>query len=267
MGMKMELNNRVSIVTGAGSGIGRAIALEFAKHGSKVVCCGRRIELLNDTVDKIEHAGGKSIAIQADVTSIVDVERLMQVTLDKFNKLDVLINNAGSFNAFGALWEVDPEMWWNDVTVNLRGSMQTMQAALKIMIPQNNGIIINMSGGGAITPLPGGSGYGASKAALLRLTESLARELEIINSHILVVAMGPGLVHTEMTQLQVDSEAARRWIPSTAENLANGNSRPPEDCARDIVKLLHWINPSFNGKLFNVGMSFETIAKQLLNEK
>jgi hypothetical protein len=87
--------------------------------------------------------------------------------------------------------------------------------------------------------------------------------LERAGSHVLVVAMGPGLVRTEMTQLQVDLPAGRQWIPSTADCFEQGQTRPPEDCARSTVELLRWINPTFNGRIFGVGMDFEALAQRL----
>ncbi|MBI3721121.1 MAG: SDR family oxidoreductase [Fimbriimonas ginsengisoli] len=231
----MELKDRVIIVTGAGSGIGCAIAMEFAAQGMRVVCCGRRLDRLQETVALIEKNGGRGLAVPADVTAAADVDQLVQTAVEKFGGLDVLFNNAGAFDAIGGLWEVDPEVWWHDVTVNLRGPMLTTRAALAVMMKQDRGVILNMNGGGATYPLPGGSAYGSSKAALLRFTETLARELERAGSHVLVAAMGPGLVRTEMTQLQADSALGRKWIPSTADCLAQGKSRPPEDCARSTV--------------------------------
>lgn len=259
----MNLTHQVALVTGSGSGIGRAIALEFARQDMRVVCCGRRLDRLEETVRQIEQAGGTGLPVKADITSAADVDRMMGIILDRFGRLDVLFNNAGSFNAIGASWEVDPEVWWNDVTINLRGPMLTSRAALRVMTKQDSGVIINMNGGGATYPLPGGSAYGSSKAALLRYTETLARELERVGSHVLVVAMGPGLVKTEMTQLQVDSEAGRKWIPSTAECFEQGKVRAPEDCARSTVELLRCINPTFNGRIFGVGMDFAALSRRL----
>jgi len=263
----MELQKRVAIVTGAGSGIGRAIAIEFARQGAHVACSGRRLDRLQETVAQIEKGGGTGLAVKADVTSASDVDRLMQQTIEKFGGLDVLFNNAGSFDSLGAVWEVDPDVWWKDVTINLRGPMLTARAALKIMMKQDSGVIINMNGGGATGPLTGGSGYGSSKAALLRLTDTLAAELEKACSKVLVVALGPGFVRTEMTELQATSELARKWIPSSKEALDKGQTRPPEDCAKAAVELLRHINPAFNGRIFQTGMDFTEIAKTLASEK
>lgn len=259
----MEVRGLIALVTGAGSGIGRELAKEFARNGMKVACCGRRLDRLRETVCSIEDEGGEAVAIPGNVTLVADVDRLVFATVERFGGLDVLFNNAGAFDAIGGSWEVDPEVWWRDVTTNLRGPMLTCRAALSVMMKRNRGVIINMSGGGASHPLAGGSGYGSSKAAVLRFTETLARELEQVGSRVIVVALGPGLVKTELTQAQVDTAAGRAWIPSTARSFAEGATRPPQDCARSTMDLLRWIDPSFNGRAFQVGADFEKLARLL----
>jgi NAD(P)-dependent dehydrogenase (short-subunit alcohol dehydrogenase family) len=160
------------------------------------------------------------------------------------------------------LWEVDPKQWWNDVTVNLLGPMLMSQAVLPHMMQRDSGVIINMNGGGALSPLPGGSAYGCSKAALLRLTDTLARELERVGSHVLVAAMGPGFVRTEMTELQVNTEMGRKWIPSSKQAMDAGKTRSAEDCGRYTIELLKHLRPEFNGRIFGVGSNFAELANR-----
>jgi NAD(P)-dependent dehydrogenase (short-subunit alcohol dehydrogenase family) len=250
----MEIKESTVIVTGAGSGVGRAIALEFGRKGANVVCVGRRWERLDETIVLIEKEGGTGAAIAADVTDQHQVEAMAAEAIKKFGRIDVLFNNAGSFNALGALWEVDPQTWWNDVTVNVRGTMLCCRAVLPHMIARDNGLVINMSGGNQI---PGGTGYSCSKVAVIRLTELLARELERKGSKVLAVIMGPGFVRTEMTELQITTEEGRYWLPSSAESLAQGKDRPPEDCAKKTMELVRLARPSFNGKTFGAGTDFQ----------
>ena len=129
----MYLKNKVVIVTGAGSGVGRALALEFGGVGARVVCVARRAERIQETAATIAADGGVALVVQADVTNIVQVEQMVSQTLDAFCQIDVLFNNAGSFGAIGAVWEVDPELWWHDVTVNLRGIMLCCRSVLPHM--------------------------------------------------------------------------------------------------------------------------------------
>jgi len=258
----MQIEGRSAIVTGAGSGIGRALALELAAQGASVVCTGRRKGRLDETVARIEAAGGTGAAIAADVTQPRQVERLVGAAVERYGGVDILYNNAGSFNAIGGLWEVDPETWWGDVAVNLRGVMLCCRAVLAPMMRRDSGIIINMDGGGSTAPMPGGSGYACSKAALLRLTDTLARELESAGSSILVVALGPGLVRTEMTEIQADTEAGRKWLPSTADCFQKGKTRPPEGCATAMTRLIRHACGAFNGRVFGPDSDFEALARR-----
>jgi NAD(P)-dependent dehydrogenase (short-subunit alcohol dehydrogenase family) len=255
-----DLNGKVAIVTGSGRGIGRAIAREFAANGMKVVCSARTQSQIDETVSLIKKAGGTAIAQKCDVTDRSEVEKLMQKTIDEFGQIDVLFNNAGSFSAIGTLWEVEPELWTQDVKVNLVGPMLSSRAALKYMFERDRGIIINMNGGGSAKPLTGGSSYGCSKAALLRLTDTLAAELEAIDSEIMVFAMGPGLVKTEMTKLQL-GEQGQKWIPSTKESFERGRHHPPQDCAKATVKLLKIADKKLSGRVFDVGTDFKEIDR------
>jgi len=258
----MLLEGRTAIVTGSGRGIGRALALEFARQGASVVCCARTEDEINETVDHVRKDGGTALAIKADITERDQIGKVVGAALKEYGQIDVLFNNAGSFRSIGALWEVDPDAWWRDVEVNLRGPMLCCQAVLPHMISQDEGVIINMNGGGSTSPLAGGSGYGCSKAALIRLTDTLATELAQIGSSVLVFGMGPGLVRTEMTELQVETPEGRKWIPGTGEAFEAGNTRPPEDCARDTVQLLRVACKELSGRIFGVGADFDDIERR-----
>jgi len=256
----MELSGKTAIVTGSGTGIGRALAVEFARQGANVVCCGRRPAKLEQTVSLIRDAGGRGLAVPTDVTQRAQVDHLMDETIRSFGAVHVLFNNAGSFQAIGGLWEIEPDLWWHDVTVNLLGPMLCAQAVLPHMMQRDEGIIINMDGGGSTIPLPGGSGYGCSKAALLRMTDTLAKELARVGSGVLVFGLGPGFVRTEMSELQAVSPAGRKWIPSSKEALDQGRGRPPEDCARSAVELIRVACPALSGRVFATGNDFQRLA-------
>ncbi len=258
----MELKGKTAIITGSGRGVGRALALEFARQGANVVCCARRENEIRQTVALLEKEGGHGLAVPADVTQKDQVENMAAETLKHFHQIDILFNNAGSFQAIGGIWEIDPEVWWHDVTVNLRGPMLCCQAVLPQMMKRDTGIIINMNGGGSGSPLPGGSGYGCSKVALMRLTDGLAKELERVGSSILVFGMGPGFVRTEMTELQVKTPEGRKWIPSSKEAIDAKRDRPPEDCAKSTVELIRIACPELSGRIFGAGTDFAEIAKR-----
>lgn len=258
----MELKGKTVIITGAGSGIGRTLAIEFARHGANLVCCARRENEIRKTVELLKKEGGHGLSVPTDITKREQVEKMIKETLKYFGQIDILFNNAGSFHAIGGLWEVDPEVWWHDVTVNLRGSMLCSQAVLPHMMKRDRGIIINMNGGGSSIPLPGGSGYGCSKAALMRLTDGLAKELERVGSSVLVFGMEPGLVLTEMTKFQIETRQGRKWIPSTKEIFNNKQDRPPEDTAKAAIELIRIACPELNGRIFGVNTNFTEISKR-----
>ncbi len=250
----MELKGKVAIVTGAGSGVGRALALEFGRRGARVVCAARRAPRIQETVAAIEAAGGKAIAVQTDVTDMAQVRRMVSQSLDAFGQIDVLFNNAGSFRALGAVWEVDPDVWWHDVMVSLRGTMLCCHAVLPHMLERQSGVIINMSGGNQI---PGGTGYSCSKVGVVRFTELLARELKQQGSPVMAFVMGPGFVRTEMTELQITTPEGRKWLPSSKEAVDQGRDRPPDDCARAAVKLIRVACPELSGGTFGPDTDFD----------
>ncbi len=257
----MELEGKTAIITGSGRGIGKAIAIEFGRRGANVVCCARRKGEVDETVREIEAAGGKGLSVQCDVTDRLQVDEMVAMAVEAFGTVDVLYNNAASFRALGAVWEVDPDDWWHDVTVNVLGPFLCARAVLPVMFERGSGVIINMYGGGATVPLAGGSGYGSSKAALVRFTEAFAKELEREGKGVMCVAMGPGFVHTETTDLQRTSPLGVKWIPSSKEAIEAGECRPPEDCARSSVDLLRVLRPEMNGRIFDTGMDFDAVAR------
>jgi 3-oxoacyl-[acyl-carrier protein] reductase len=258
----MELTGKTALVTGAGSSIGRELACEFARQGARVVCCGRRLDALEETAARIRAGGGTALALAADVTVPAQVEELARQTLEHFGQIDVLFNNAGSFAALGPVWEMDPELWLRDVTTNLYGSMLCARAVLPGMMARGSGVILNMDGGGgAHGPNLGGSGYGSSKAGLLRFTEGLARELETVGSPVLVMAINPGFVHTAMTQHIADSPAGQNWQPFVKDWIEQGRAHAPEDCARAVVRLLAIAGPELNGCTFDVDTDFAAVER------
>ncbi|MFH1568656.1 MAG: SDR family oxidoreductase [Gemmatimonadota bacterium] len=245
----MQIDGISAIVTGSGSGIGRAISLELARHGARVACCGRRAERLDETVAAIVKAGGTGLAFVADVTVRRQVQSLVQGVLEAWGQIDVLFNNHGSFNSIAGVHESDPDTWWHDVSVNLLGAYLTTREVLPHMMARDRGIIINMNGGRPV----GGTGYACGKAGLMELTRILAEELKMEGSSVIALSAGPGLVRTEMTQLQVDTEAGRRWIPSTKESFDAGKLRQPEEIAAATIRAIETATPGHAGQGFGPG--------------
>ncbi len=187
---------------------------------------------------------------------------MVHFTLNTFGSIDVLFNNAGSFQYVGPVWEADPEVWWKDVTINLYGSMLCCRAVLPHMMERDAGIIINMDGGGGSNgPNPGGTGYGCSKAALLRLSESLAQELEAVESSVLVFSIMPGFVHTNMTEYLISTPEKEKWQPHVREMMGSDAEVPPDACAQAAMKLLRIASPELNGRIFYVDTDYERIGE------
>lgn len=248
----MELEGRTAIVTGSGSGIGRALAVELARNGARVVCCARRQERIEETRTLIEREGGTAMAIPTDITDRGQVRQMVGASLARFGSIDVLFNNAGSFQSIAGVHEVAPELWWHDVTVNLYGSLLVIREVLPHMLSRNEGIIINMNGGRPV----GGTGYACGKAGLMELTRILVEELKGMNSSVMVFSAGPGLVRTEMTELQANTPAGRKWIPSTKQAFDSGKTRRPEEIALATMRLIRAARPELSGKSYGPDTDF-----------
>jgi len=243
----MNLENKVAIITGSGRGIGKALALEFARNGSSVVCCARTEKDIQETAAMIKKENGQCLSVATDVSDKLQVHKMVERTIKHFGRIDVLINNAARIPVIDGLWEVDPDLWWEELAVNLRGPMLCSHEVLPYMIAQNEGIIVNMSGG---TKIPGRTSYCCSKVALKCLTELLAQELESIKSSVIAFSMMPGLVKTKRTLYEAQSPQGIKWNPNTKAMFDAGKDQPPENCARAIIKLIRSDGHELNGKIF-----------------
>lgn len=258
----MEIVGKTVIITGGGRGIGRAIAEELARIGARVVISARSADQLDQTASDIRACGGEVLAVEADVTSASDTSSLTARALDAFGSIDILINNAGAFKAVGPVWETDIDCWWSDITTNVLGPMHCCQAVLPHMIQSGAGIIINMCGGGADRPFLGASGYGTSKAALMRFTDTLAFELEHAGHPVQVYGFDPGLVRSEMTLKVTQDPAAGVWIPGMREWLDKGMDHPAHESAEAIARLISISCPAITGRLFTYRQDFTEIARR-----
>lgn len=194
----MSIQKKVTIVTGAGSGVGRATALRFARAGSRVALFGRTWETLMETAAAIHEADGEALAVQGDVAREEDVQALFTRVLDVYGRVDILINCAGVI-AVKPFAEMDATTWDHVLNVNLRGTFLCCQQAFGRMAKQGGGVILNissLSGVKGVEKFPGLSAYNVSKAGVASLTEILALEGKPLNIRVAVVS--PGAVDTEM---------------------------------------------------------------------
>jgi NAD(P)-dependent dehydrogenase (short-subunit alcohol dehydrogenase family) len=230
-----ELNGTVAVVTGAGRGIGREIALRQAQGGAKVAVLARTAREINETASIITRAGGAAIAISVDLVDRLAVEDALARVAGELGAIDLVVNNHGSFGAFGPIWECDPDVWWQDVEINLRGTFHTCRVAAPAMLDRGKGRIVNLVGGGTGNSFPHGSGYASSKAAIMRFTECLNDTTK--NRGVLAFAVDPGLVRTSMTELQLLSDAGKTYLPNIQELFDNGVNIPPSRAAALIADI------------------------------
>ena len=230
-----RLDQTVSVVTGGGTGIGRHLAIAQAAEGAKVAVVGRRVDVLEATLSEIAAAGGLARAFPADLTCRESAETAFAEIEKSLGPVDTLFNNAGAFSAIGPIWDVDPDAWWSDVEINLKTAFHGARAVLPSMIERGAGRVVNMIGGGTAAALPAGSGYSASKTALMRLTECIAATLN--GTGVVCLAMAPGLVRTDMTEYQLSSEAGRKHMPRLAKRFQDGDDLPPSRAAELAVEI------------------------------
>ena len=211
-----ELPNKVAIVTGAGRGIGASIAVEYARAGADVVVASRSQSDLDRVAAEIKSLGRESLVVVTDVSVPEQVDNLVNQTVARFGRIDILVNNAGGPLAVKRAEQVSPEEWTATINLNLTGTFLCSAAVGKVMIQQKNGKIINISSVAGNKAYPMIPHYGAAKAAVMNLTESLAVGWAIHNIHVNCIA--PGLIATE-------------WIKSLgilpSEKTADGTQLPP----------------------------------------
>ena len=194
-----ELKDKVAIVTGGGTGIGKSIALEYAKAGAHVVIASRTQETIDKAAAEIKALGRESLAIATDVRNPEQVENMVKQTVDKFGKLDIMVNNAGA-SFIVKTEELSPNGWDTIININLKGTFLCSIAAAKVMIPQKSGKIINISSIAGINGSPNMSHYGAAKAAVINFTKTLSVEWAPHNINVNCIA--PGMIETEGVRAQ-----------------------------------------------------------------
>lgn len=195
-GIQVDLSGQTALVTGASRGIGKAIALALGKAGAKVACVARNSQKLQETVSEIAAAGGTAIALECDVAQAESVNNAVNAVVEPWGQLHILVNNAG-ITRDGLLARMSDEAWDDVINTNLRGAFLFMRAVSRPMISARYGRIINIASVSGLMGNPGQANYSASKAGLIGVTRSVARELA--GRKITVNAIAPGFIESEMT--------------------------------------------------------------------
>lgn len=198
----MKLKDKAVLITGAGSGLGREMALTFARDGAKIGVNDIRPESAHNVCTEVTRAGGNALALVADVSSSAAVRKMVSDFVAKFGTIDVLINNAGigrarSGQEFNGTQEVTDEAWHEMLATHLDATFYCTREALKVMIPKHSGRIINMGSIAGTTGLPFAASYCAAKGGIISFTKSVARE--VVGHGILVNCIAPGFIETPMT--------------------------------------------------------------------
>jgi 3-oxoacyl-[acyl-carrier protein] reductase len=209
----VDLTDRVAIVTGASQGIGKAIALALAGAGAKVVCVARNHDKLTATAEAIRAAGGTAEVMTCDVSNSASIDEVVEAVSGKFGRLDILVNNAG-ITRDTLIPRMSDSDWDDVITTNLRGTFLFTRAATRIMMQKRYGRVINISSVSGLIGNPGQSNYSASKAGMIGMTRTVAKELA--GRKVTVNAIAPGFIESEMTAAMGSSiiDEVKKRIPA-----------------------------------------------------
>lgn len=250
--MNLQLKDKVAVVTGGGRGIGEAIAMAFAKEGAQVAVADIEDDTAHAVSEKIKALGPKAFGIRSDVSNRDEVVSLMESVFKEFGRIDILVNNAGISpkKEGGAIltWEIEPEEWDMVMGVNLEGALFCSQQAVKYMLPQKRGAIVNISslaGKAPREPMPTGAHYNVSKAGIISLTQKLGNELA--PHGIRVNAVAPGRIATPMAKL-ASGPANQAMLDRTPM----GRFGTPEEVANLVLFLASEASSYITGETVNI---------------
>jgi NAD(P)-dependent dehydrogenase (short-subunit alcohol dehydrogenase family) len=230
--MSQSLEGQVAVVTGGGRGFGRAIAARLAAEGARVVVTARTGAQLRETVEQIRLAGGTAEAMAGDCTNRQDVDRVAAFANERFGAVGILVSNAGVSGPFGPIWYVDPDAWWNALSVHVRGMLLYTRAVLPGMMEARSGRIITVSALASTRVEPAMSAYAVAKSTQVRITQHVA--LEAKDYGVSAFAIEPGTVFTDLARGTIADPDAQRWKPGMVERIGSlqAESDAPAGLAR-----------------------------------
>lgn len=241
----MKLEGKVAVITGAGQGLGRAIAIGFAKEGAKVALAARTASSLDEVVEEIRKNGGQAIAVPTDVSKIADVENLFDKAVEEFGKVDILVANAGVSRP-AMLWKMTQEQWDEVINIHLKGTFNCMQAAAKRMMDQKSGKIITVTSSAGLQGTIGQVNYTAAKAGIIGLTKSGARELAKFNINVNCISPMAATSMTEKIRTQPD--LAEKYL----DNMVLHRWAEPEEIVPSFVYLASSDSDYMTGQVMRV---------------
>lgn len=243
---KFALTDRVAIVTGSGRGIGKGIALGFAQAGAHVSGCARTVEEIEATADEIRALGRRSLAIRTDVRESEQVDEMVRKTVEEFGRIDILVNNAGGLFVVAVL-DMSERAWDAIIRENLKSVFLCSKAVAKVMVEQRKGSIVNLASMAGRTGSPGMAHYGAAKAGIINLTQSLAAEWAPYK--IRVNAIAPGPVWTPGAATVWPTPELQAQVVS---RILLGRFGQPEDIAAVAIYLASDASDWVTGQTFDV---------------
>lgn len=227
----MRLEDRVAVITGAASGMGRAMAVLFAKEGARVLAADIAAEGLASVADEIRNAGGRVETCVANVASADDVDGMIQRAVDVFGGIDILVNNAGIMDGMKAAHEVTDELWERVFAVNVTGPMRAIRKALPLMMDKGRGAIVNIASVGGLFGSRAGAAYTASKHAVVGLTQNVAYQYARFG--IRCNAIAPGGVETNIMGSSPNVDPASLGVQAAMAGMGlNPRTGKPEEIAR-----------------------------------
>lgn len=242
----MKLEGKVAIVTGSASGIGKAIAILFAKEGASVIISDLNEEGAREVVKSIEADGGKALAVVANVTKQADIDHMIDTAVETYGSLDILVNNAGIMDNMMPAAEVTDDMWDKVFAINTTSLMRTTRKALSVFLKQEHGVIINMASAAALHGSRAGAAYTAAKHAVIGYTKNVGFQYAI--KGIRCNAIAPGGVNTNIgTTMAEPSEFGMERVMSGAGN--NPRSGEPEEIAQVALFLASDDSGFVNGEV------------------
>lgn len=231
----MRLKDKVAIITGGGSGLGRASAVLFAKEGARVVVADVVPADGEQTVKMAKEAGGEAFFVHVDVTRGADCEKMVKVAVDKYRKLDIMFNNAGILGASGPIARITEEQWHHVISVNLTGVFLGIKYAIPEMLKIGGGVIINTASVAGVMPTRYGAPYCTTKAAVIQLTKNTA--LDYAGRNIRVNCVLPGVMDTPFLSKMGTPERAEQFKTFMLRNEPIGRFAQPEEVAQVVLFL------------------------------